>query len=58
MFAQLVLREVQQTLDAPSIQQLEEELIEIGLMKHVRDFLPTDWRKQHASFEAEPQSRS
>jgi hypothetical protein len=46
MFAQLLLREVEQTLDAPSPQELEEELTEIGLMKHVRDFLPADWRKQ------------
>ena len=58
MFAQLVLREVQQTLDAPSIQQVEEELIEIGLMKHVRDFLPTDWRQKPASVQTEPQKSS
>jgi hypothetical protein len=46
MFAQVLLREVEQTLDAPSPQELEEELTEIGLMRHVRDFLPADWRKQ------------
>jgi RNA polymerase sigma-70 factor (ECF subfamily) len=44
MFAQLLLREVEQTLDGPTPQQLEEELVEIGLMRHVRDFLPEDWR--------------
>jgi hypothetical protein len=46
MFAQILLREVEQTLDAPSPQELEEELTEIGLMRHVRDFLPADWRKR------------
>jgi DNA-directed RNA polymerase specialized sigma24 family protein len=46
MFAQLLLREVEQTLDGPSPGELEEELTEIGLMRHVRDFLPTDWRKR------------
>jgi RNA polymerase sigma-70 factor (ECF subfamily) len=46
MFALLVLREVQETLDGPSPEQLEEELIDIGLMRHVRDFLPADWRSK------------
>jgi len=41
-FAQLLLEEVKQTLDDPTPERLEEELAEIGLLKHVRDFLPSE----------------
>lgn len=44
MFAELLLDEVVNTLDQPSPQQIEEELIAIGLMDYVRDFLPPDWQ--------------
>jgi hypothetical protein len=44
LFAQLLALEVWHTLQNPTPEQLEEELIEIGLMEYVRDFLPTDWR--------------
>jgi RNA polymerase sigma-70 factor (ECF subfamily) len=40
-FAALLLAEVRQTLDTPSREQIEEELIHLGLMPYVRDFLPT-----------------
>ncbi len=45
-FAELLVAEVGQTLEDPSPEQLEEELIEIGLMEYVRDFLPADWRSR------------
>ncbi|MBY0528175.1 MAG: hypothetical protein K2R98_32565 [Gemmataceae bacterium] len=44
MFAELLVTEVGQTLESPTPQQVEEELIAIGLMEYVRDFLPEDWR--------------
>jgi RNA polymerase sigma-70 factor (ECF subfamily) len=43
-FAQLLIEELARGLDDPSPQRVEEELIEIGLMEYVRDFLSPDWR--------------
>jgi RNA polymerase sigma factor (sigma-70 family) len=43
-FAELLLEEVKRTLDDPTTQRIEEELIEVGLMPYVRDFLPRDWK--------------
>jgi RNA polymerase sigma-70 factor (ECF subfamily) len=43
-FAQLLLEEVARLLDNPTPERVEEELIEIGLIEYVRDFLPDDWR--------------
>jgi Sigma-70 region 2 len=43
-FAQLLLEEVARGLDNPTPERVEEELIEIGLMDYVCDFLPPDWR--------------
>jgi DNA-directed RNA polymerase specialized sigma24 family protein len=43
-FAQLLLEEVARSLDEPNPTRVEEELIDLGLMEHVRDFLPADWR--------------
>jgi hypothetical protein len=45
-FAELLVAEVAQTLEDPNPEQVEEELIEIGLMEYVRDFLPADWRSR------------
>jgi RNA polymerase sigma-70 factor (ECF subfamily) len=45
-FAQLLLEELAWSLDDPTPQNVEEELIELGLMEYVRDFLPTDWREK------------
>ena len=45
LFAEALLREVTQTLENPTPQQVEEELIELGLMPHVADFLPDDWHR-------------
>jgi RNA polymerase sigma factor (sigma-70 family) len=44
MFATLLLDEVAQTLDHATPDRIEEELIAVGLMPYVRDFLPPDWR--------------
>src|SRR5262249_35508607 len=46
LFAELLTLEVWHTLQNPTPQQLEEELIEIGLMGYVQDFLPDNWRTQ------------
>ncbi len=43
LFAEALLEEVAQTLDEPTPRQVEEELIELGLMPYVADFLPDDW---------------
>lgn len=44
LFAELLLREVAQTLEHPTPEDLEAELMEVGLLPYVRDFLPPDWR--------------
>jgi RNA polymerase sigma-70 factor (ECF subfamily) len=44
MFASTLLNEVAETLDDPSAEEIEEELVETGLMRFVGDFLPDDWR--------------
>jgi hypothetical protein len=44
MFARLVLKEVVETLERPTAVDVEEELIELGLLEPLRDFLPADWR--------------
>jgi hypothetical protein len=38
-----LLEEVTQTLDEPTAENVEEELIELGLWKYVRAFLPAGW---------------
>jgi RNA polymerase sigma factor (sigma-70 family) len=40
LFAELLREEVAQTLEEPTAAQIEEELIEVGLMPYLRDFLP------------------
>lgn len=45
MFAELLVLEIRQTLEKPTPERIEEELIEVGLMEYVRDFLPADWRQ-------------
>jgi hypothetical protein len=42
----LLLEELAWGLDDPTPANLEEVLIELGLMDHVRDFLPADWREK------------
>lgn len=45
-FAELLLEELAWSLDDPSPANVEEELIDLGLMEYVRDFLPPDWRNK------------
>ena len=40
MLAKLLVREVIQTLDRPTPEQVKEELVELSLWEYVRDFLP------------------
>jgi DNA-directed RNA polymerase specialized sigma24 family protein len=41
MLAKLLVREVAQTLDNPSHEKIQEELIELALWEYVRHFLPS-----------------
>ncbi|MSU79014.1 MAG: sigma-70 family RNA polymerase sigma factor [Gemmataceae bacterium] len=43
-FAGLLVTEIARTLNDPTPLQIEEELINLDLMKYVRRFLPEDWR--------------
>jgi RNA polymerase sigma factor (sigma-70 family) len=43
-FTELLIQEVAQTLDTPEPNQIEEELVDLGLMAYVRDLLPDNWR--------------
>jgi RNA polymerase sigma-70 factor (ECF subfamily) len=43
-FAELLVREIAKTLRDATPEQIEEELADLGLMDHVRPFLPPDWR--------------
>jgi RNA polymerase sigma-70 factor (ECF subfamily) len=45
-FAELLLEELAWSLDEPTPDKVEEELVELGLMEYVRDFLPPDWRER------------
>jgi RNA polymerase sigma factor (sigma-70 family) len=42
-FAELLLQEVKRTLDEPTPERVRDELIDVGLLSYVRDFLPPDW---------------
>lgn len=44
LFAELIVAETSRTLGDPTPLKVEEELIDIGVMKYVRPYLPTDWR--------------
>ena len=44
LFAELLVAETARTLDNPTPLAVEEELIDIGVMKYVKAFLPADWR--------------
>jgi RNA polymerase sigma-70 factor (ECF subfamily) len=43
-FAQALIEEIAAGLDDPTPERVEEELLEIGLLAYVSDFLPDDWR--------------
>jgi hypothetical protein len=40
MFAQFLIKEIADTLDKPAAAEVEDELVDLGLMVYVRDFLP------------------
>jgi hypothetical protein len=40
MFAQFLVKEIAETLDKPAAPDVEDELVDLGLMGYVRDFLP------------------
>lgn len=42
LFARLLVQEVAQTLQNPSAEEVDAELIEVGLMPYVRPYLPLD----------------
>lgn len=44
LFAELLVREVAETLEDRSATSVEQELIDTGLMSFIRDSLPDDWR--------------
>jgi hypothetical protein len=44
LFAESIIAETTRTLEDPTPLRVEEELIDIGVMKYVRPFLPADWR--------------
>lgn len=44
LFAELLVAEITRTLENPTPRKVEEELIDLGVMKYVQPFLPSDWR--------------
>ncbi len=44
LFAEHLVAEAVRTLEDPTPERVEEELIDIGVMKYVAPFLPADWR--------------
>ncbi len=46
MFAQEILSEVSRTVEHEGMSDVEEELIELGLLEYIRDYLPADWRNE------------
>src|SRR5262245_38543211 len=49
LFSELLVKEIAQTLDAPTPTQIEEELIDLGLIGYVRDFLPASLKTNQRS---------
>ena len=43
LFAEYTVKEVSETLDQPSPDEVKQELAELGLMKYVREFMPSGW---------------
>lgn len=54
LFAEFLVAEVARTLDNPTPLCVEEELIDIGVMKYVQPFLPADWRTSGKLIDPEP----
>lgn len=45
-FARCLVDEVRNSLEQPSPAAIEEELVDLGLLEFVKDFLPPDWRER------------
>lgn len=43
IFAELLVKEVSQSLQDPTPERVCEELVEVGLLPQIRDYLPADW---------------
>jgi len=49
MFAQLLVKEIAETLDTPEPEDVQEELADLGLLGYIRDFLPLKRRSPEES---------
>lgn len=49
LFAEYLLQEVTQSLDTTTPELVEDELLDLGLMEHVRNLLPSDWPNRLSS---------
>jgi RNA polymerase sigma factor (sigma-70 family) len=50
LFAERLVQEVAQTLNQPTPDEVEAELIDLGLFQVISDFLPSDWKEQTSMF--------
>lgn len=48
LFCELLVKEIAQTLDSPTATQIEEELVDLGLIGYMRAFLPAGLRTDSA----------
>ena len=48
LFAKLLVQEVVQTIESPTPDRIEEELVDVGFLADVMPYLPEDWRTQLA----------
>jgi RNA polymerase sigma-70 factor (ECF subfamily) len=46
LFARYLMGQIAATLERPSAEQIEEELVELGLLDGVAPLLPDDWRER------------
>lgn len=44
LFAKLLMQEVVQTIEQPTPERIEEELVDVGLLSELKPYLPDDWR--------------
>jgi hypothetical protein len=43
-FAELLLEEISRQIDDPTPERVQEELVAVGLLEYVRDFMAEDWK--------------
>lgn len=48
LFAKLLVQEVVQTIESPTPDRIEEELVDVGFLADVVPYLPEDWRTELA----------